>query len=85
MALTLKHMNQTQFATRLREAYRNGERARLVLISRFILARIAAADITDAQCRTAFGGLTVAQWNALKAKMQAYIDADNAVRAAVGE
>lgn len=84
MALTLKHMNQTQFATRLREAYRNGERERLVLIARFILARLAAADITDAQCRTAFS-MTVAQWNALKVKMQAYIDADNAVRSAAGE
>lgn len=84
MALTLKHMTATQFAARLREAYRNGERARLVIIARFILARIAAADITDAQCRTAFG-LTGPQWNALKTKMQGYIDADNAVRAAAGE
>ncbi|MEY5097880.1 MAG: hypothetical protein RJA36_599 [Pseudomonadota bacterium] len=84
MALNLKHMTATQFAARLREAYLNGERARLVLIARFILARIAAADITDAQCRSAFS-LSVAQWNALKAKMQAYIDADNTVRTAVGE
>ncbi len=84
MALTLKHMNATEFATRLREAYREGTRARLVTISRFILARLAAADITDSQCRAAFG-LTVAQWNALKVKMQTYIDADNAVRSAAGE
>ena len=69
---------------RVREAYRSGERERIVQIARFILSRIQAGDITDAQCRSAFG-LTVAQWNALKVKMQSYIDADNTVRGAVGE
>lgn len=53
-------------------------------IARFILARLQAGDITDAQCRSAFG-LTSNQWNNLKAKMQSYIDADDAIRAAVGE
>lgn len=84
MALSLKHQTAAQFVARVREAYRNGERERIVQIARFIIARIQAGDITDAQCRSAFS-LTVAQWNALKVKMQSYIDADNTVRGAVGE
>lgn len=84
MALTLKHQTAAQFVARFREAWRNGERDRLVLLAKFILARIAAGDITDAQCRTAFS-LSVAQWNALKVKMQTYIDADTVIRGAVGE
>lgn len=84
MALVLKHQTVAQFVARVREAYRNGERAQLVRIARFILTRLQAGDITDAQCRSAFG-LTNTQWNNLKAKMQSYVDADNAIRAAVGE
>lgn len=84
MALSLKHQTAAQFVARIREAYRNGERERIVRIARFILARIASADITDAQCRSAFG-LTVAQWNALKVKMQTFVDADTTIRGAVGE
>jgi hypothetical protein len=49
-----------------------------------VLARIAAGDITDAQCRTAFG-LNTTQWNALKTKMQNYVTAANTVQSAVGE
>lgn len=84
MALTLKHQTANQFVARVREAYRNGERERLVQLARFVLARLQAGDITDAQCRSAFG-LTNPQWNALKVKMQAYIDADTTIRGAVGE
>jgi hypothetical protein len=84
MALSLKHQTAAQFVARLREAYRNGERAQLVRLARFILTRLQAGDITDAQCRSAFG-LTVAQWNALKTKMQTFVDADTVIRGAVGE
>lgn len=84
MALLLKHQTAESFVAKVRAAYREGDPATIVKISRFILARIASADITDAQCRNAFG-LNVTQWNALKTRMQNYITADNAVKAAAGE
>lgn len=84
MALLLKHQTAAQFVSRFREAYRNGERERLVQLAKFIINRIAAGDITDAQCRTAFG-LNTTQWNTLKTKMNNYIAAHNAVQSAVGE
>jgi hypothetical protein len=84
MALLLKHQTAAQFVSRFREAYRNGERERLVQLAKFIINRIAAGDITDAQCRSAFG-LNTTQWNNLKTKMNNYITAYNAVQSAVGE
>ena len=84
MALILKHQTAAQFIARFREAYRNSERERLVQLARFILARLAAGDITDAQCRSAFN-LTTTQWNNLKTKMQNWVTAANSVQSAVGE
>ena len=84
MALLLKHQTAEAFIARVRAAYRDGDPVRLVAIARFIIARIQAGDITDAQCRTAFG-LNTTQWNNLKTKMQNLITADNAVKSAVGE
>jgi hypothetical protein len=84
MALLLKHQTAEQFVTRLRAAYRNASRERVVQIARFIIGKIQAGDITDAQCRSAFG-LNVTQWNTLKTKMQNIITAANAVESAVGE
>ena len=84
MALLLKHQTVQEFIARFREAYRNGERERICQLARFILSRIAAGDITDAQCRNAFN-LTTQQWNALKTKMQNFVAAQDTVRGAVGE
>lgn len=84
MALLLKHQTVQEFISRFREAYRNGERERVCQLARFILSRIAAGDITDAQCRNAFN-LTAQQWNALKTKMQNFVAAQDTVRGAVGE
>lgn len=84
MAILLKHQTPEQFIARLREAYRNSERERLVLIAKWLLARIQAGDVTDAQCRTAFG-LNTTQWNTLKTKMTNAVTAWNAVQAAQGE
>ena len=84
MALILKHQTAEAFIARVRAAYRDGNRDTLVKIARFILARIQEGDITDAQCRTAFG-LNTTQWNTLKTKMQNLINADNALQSAVGE
>lgn len=84
MALLLKHQTAQRFVARFREEYRNADRDRLVQLARFILSRIQAGDITDAQCRTAFG-LNATQWNALKTKMQSFVTAQNTVLSAVGE
>ena len=84
MALILKHQTAEAFIARVREAYRDGDSERLVKIARFLVARVQAGDVTDAQLRTAFG-LNSTQWTALKTKMQNLITADNAVRSAVGE
>ena len=84
MALLLKHQTAQDFIARFREAYRNADRERLVQLARFVLSRIQSGDITDLQCRNAFG-LNVTQWNTLKAKMQNFVTASNTVQSAVGE
>ena len=83
MALLLKHQTVEQFVAKVRAAYRDGNPETLVKISRFLIARVQAGDITEAQIRTAFG-MNQTQWNSLKAQMQALINADNAVQSAVG-
>lgn len=84
MALLLKHQTVQEFVARLREAYRDSQRERLIQLAKFVLARVQAGDITDAQCRTAFG-LNASQWTALKTKMQNAVNAWTAVQAAQGE
>lgn len=84
MALNLKHQTPAQFVARFREAYRNAEREQVARMARWLLLRIAAGDITDAQVRSAFG-LTVTQWNTKKTLMQTLVDNFNAVDAARGD
>lgn len=84
MALILKHQTVEQFIARVRAAYRDGDADRVIKIARWILARLAAGDLTDAQCRNAFG-LNATQWNNIKTKMQNYINAANTAAAAQGE
>lgn len=84
MALLLKHQTVEQFVTRLRAAYRDADRERLVTIASFVLARIQAGDLTDAQCRAAWG-LNVAGWNTLKARMNGFVNARAQIAGAVGE
>lgn len=84
MALLLKHQTPSDFVARFRAAWRDGAQERLVLLSRFMIARIQAGDITDAQCRTAFG-MNATQWNAIKSKMSTLISADNTILTAIGD
>jgi len=84
MALLLKHQTAQEFVARFRAAYRTAERERLIRMATWLLTAIQAGDITDAQCRTAFG-LSVTQWNALKTKMQGWLTAQQTVQSAVGE
>jgi len=84
MAIILKHQTVEAFVSKVRAAYRDGDPETLVKIARFLIARVQAGDLTEAQIRTAFG-INQTQWNALKTKMQTLINADNAVKSAVGE
>lgn len=84
MALILRHQTPEAFIGRVRAAYREGDSERLVKIARFLIARVQAGDVTDAQLRIAFG-MSAAQWAAAKARMQTLITADNTVRSATGE
>ena len=84
MALLLKHQSVEEFVARVREAWRIGERERLVAIAKFLISRVQTGDLTELQIRNAFG-MTQAEWNTLKAKMQSLIDADAVIQGAVGE
>jgi hypothetical protein len=75
MALNLSHQTGAEFAlrfwARVQRARRQGDQAEYHRLIQWLLAKIAAADITDAQARTAFNSafgraLTAAQWTTLK-------------------
>ena len=55
----------------------------LVKVALFLIAAVQTGDITEAQIRSAFG-VNTTQWNAIKAEMQALINADNLIKSAVG-
>lgn len=84
MPLVLKHQTAAQFIARFREAYRNADRERLARLAKWLLARIAAGDITDTQARNAFG-LTVNQWDTKKTQMTDLVAKYNAVQTAKGD
>lgn len=84
-APTLNEMTGAQFADYLRAAYRSSSQRDTCRIAYWLLRRIAAGQITDARCQTAFG-LTAAQWTTLKTnKLQPRSDAWTAELAAIGE
>lgn len=84
MALILKHQTTAEFIARFRDAYRNADRERLAQLAKWLLARIAAGDITDTQARNAFG-MTVNQWNTKKTQMTDLVAKYDAVQAAQGD
>jgi hypothetical protein len=84
MALSPQHQTAAEFIARFRAAYRSADRERLARLARWLLARIAAGDITDTQARNAFS-MTAAQWTAKKAQMQALVDNFNAIDGARGD
>lgn len=63
--LSLNEMTAAQFASRLRARYRDSNREDTCRLAYWLLRRIAAGQITDAQCRNAFG-LTTTQWTNFK-------------------
>lgn len=64
-APTVAEMTAAQFADRLRAKYRASNAADTCRLAWWLLRRIAAGQITDAQCRTAFG-VTTTQWTNFK-------------------
>jgi hypothetical protein len=84
-APTIAEQTQTEFRTKMREAFRSADKERACQLAWWLLRRIAAGQITDAQARGVFG-LTSAQWTTFKTnKLQPRSDAWAAVLAATGE
>ncbi len=84
MALNRRYQTAAQFAARLRERYRSASREECARIATWILNRIEAGDITDAQVRNAFG-LTAGQYTTLKSKMTSLRTNWLGVQSAAGE
>lgn len=84
MALILKHQTVEALLARYRAAYAVSDRERCVQLGAWVLQAVAAGDVSDAQCRNAFG-LGAGAWAALKARMQTRVAARATLQAAVGE
>ena len=84
MALVLKHATLAQLGQAFRERYRNATREECARLAKWLLARVQDGTFTEVQVRNFFG-LSVAQWNDLKTRMQALIAHYDAVQAAQGE
>ena len=82
--LDLRHQTPQQFAQRLRARFRAATKAEAARLATWIMDRIDAGDITDAQMRAAFG-LTTTQWTAVKTRLTNLLTAYRAVDAARGE
>ena len=64
-APTLLHQTAAQFAARIRERFRAGTQTEACQIAWWLLRRISAGHVTDAQCQTAYG-MSAAQWTTFK-------------------
>jgi hypothetical protein len=80
----LEYQTASQFAARLRAAYRVASDLECARLATWIMNRIDAGEFTETQVQNAFG-LTLAQWTTLKAKLIALRSNYNAVQAAQGE
>lgn len=82
--LPLRFQTAAQFLDRLRAIYKSGSKADLAKLARWITRRLDDGHVTVSQLRTAWG-LTLAQWNALEARMRTLRTNQEAVDAAAGE
>ena len=80
----LRFQNPLEFRARMRREFRSRERESLCRLARWILNRITAGDLTDAQVRNAFG-MGVPDYTLFKTRMTTLRDALNSVEGAVGE
>lgn len=84
-APVLAEQTMAGFLQRFRLRHRVAEGVRLCYLAWWLLRRIAAGHITDAQCRAAFG-MTTTAWTTFKtAKLQPRADAWNTILAALGD
>lgn len=79
-----KYQTKTEFADRLRAAYKLSSRETTIRIADWLLIKIIEGEFTDTQVRNAFN-LTAGQWTTLKAKMTTLVANYNAVQSAQGE
>jgi len=85
MALNLQHQTAAELAAKIRTRFRDSSREEAARIAYWLIERINAGDITDAQCESAFG-VSPAQWANFKTnKLVPMHDAWAAIRAAAGE
>lgn len=80
----LQHQTAGQFAAKLRAEYREAARERICHLAWWLIRRIVAGDVTDAQVQAAFG-LTDPQYASFKARAQALHDHWASVLVASGE
>jgi hypothetical protein len=83
-APVLRYQTGAQFLQRLREFWRNTSRETCTRIARWIIHRLDAGDVTEAQLMNVFD-LTQAQWNNLEIKMRGFAADQDGVDAAAGE
>ena len=81
---SLQYSTPAQAAAFVRAHYQQATRNELALTAQWILDRITAGEVTDAQVANAFN-LTTAQWNTLKTKMQNLVASYTTVETAVGQ
>lgn len=74
------HSTQQQNLAALRERFRNLSGERVARVARWLLN-----NLTDAQLKAVFGGLTNAQLTALKTRLQAKATALTTLQAQAGE
>ena len=84
-SFTLRHQTGSQFAARMRERFRTAEQQEACRLAWWLIRRLVATDLSDAQCRTAFG-ITLVQWTAIRTThLQPKHDAYAAMLASTGE
>lgn len=81
----LKNQTQAQFLTKFRSNYRSANRAEGCAMATWLLRRMAAGSVTEAQVRTAFGLSDAARYAKFKARLEQQQRAWTAFLAALGE
>ncbi len=82
--MRLQQQTSAELAVRFRARFRESTGVECARLVSWLLERIAAGDLTDAQVRAAFG-LTLAQYTNMKTRMSALRDQWLAVSGAGGE
>lgn len=84
MALALKHATLVQLGNEFRRRYSDARGPEAFRLATWLMNRIADGTFTETQVRNFFG-LTLPQWNALKAKFEDWKLKYDEMQAAQGE